>query len=408
MSVYRKKGSTVWTMDFQFQGQRIKESTGVHNKTVALRIERARRTELEEGRAGVSRPTPTRLFQAIAGEYIDAKRAAIPQAETRGAASTVRIDEANLKHLLPVFAKTLVCDIAPNDIAYYQKQRLEEGARPKTVNLEMGTFRSILNGAGHWARLSTRVRMLPIDDEVGRSLSTAEIDALLEACSLSESRLLYPIVFLLLETGSRSGTVLALPWGDVDFEGRGLRWGRDKTKAGSGRTVPISQRAMAMLEVWRENFPDRQPAHFVFPRERYTQPKDRDRATRSPYRTDPTHPVRSVQHSWETAQQRTAWILAGRPESMEGVPEFHCRFHDLRHTACTRMITEKVPIPVIAQLVGWSPTTMWAMAQKYGHYDQETLRRAVESISAGSGSPLKSHPFTPRHLAQNLQVDDTN
>jgi integrase len=64
------------------------------------------------------------------------------------------------------------------------------------------------------------------------------------------------------------------------------------------------------------------------------------------------------------------------------VPPFHCRFHDLRHTAISRMIAEKTPIPIIAQLVGWSPTTMWEMAKKYGHFEQDELRDAVEKISA--------------------------
>ena len=69
-----------------------------------------------------------------------------------------------------------------------------------------------------------------------------------------------------------------------------------------------------------------------------------------------------------------------RPDSKDGLREFVCRFHDLRHTACTRMIQAKIPI--IAQLVGWSYTTMWQMAARYGHYDDSTMRKAVETISA--------------------------
>jgi integrase len=80
-------------------------------------------------------------------------------------------------------------------------------------------------------------------------------------------------------------------------------------------------------------------------------------------------------------EEKAAWILAGRPDSRDGLPEFVCRFHDLRHTACTRTIQAKIPIPVIAQLVGWSPTTMWEMAERYGHFSQDELRKAVETIS---------------------------
>jgi integrase len=77
-----------------------------------------------------------------------------------------------------------------------------------------------------------------------------------------------------------------------------------------------------------------------------------------------------------------------------------CRFHDLRHTACTRMIQAGVPIPVIAQLVGWSASTMMAMAQKYGHFSQDELRKAVETIS-NSQSPVLS-PVYPKYKPRDL------
>jgi integrase len=224
----------------------------------------------------------------VADEYIATEDASLNGNQKGGHASTVRVDRFNLKHLLPVFGKKLLVDITPLDIAKYQQKRLAAGAAPKTVNLEIGTLRSITTRSGQWARLVPDIRMLEVDNDVGRCLTTAEIEAILEACSSSESRLLYPIVLLQLETGSRSGTVLKLPWGEVDFKGRGLRWGKDKTKAGTRRTIPISRRAMAMLEVWAENFPDRKPAHYVFPSDKYRQPKKGERFGAGTYTTDPT------------------------------------------------------------------------------------------------------------------------
>jgi hypothetical protein len=41
----------------------------------------------------------------------------------------------------------------------------------------------------------------------------------------------------------------------------------------SWRTIPVSKRAMATLEVWSTNFPNRQPQDYVFPREVYQQAK---------------------------------------------------------------------------------------------------------------------------------------
>jgi len=131
---------------------------------------------------------------------------------------------------------------------------------------------------------------------------------------------------------------------------------------------------MATLEVWAENFPRRRPKDHVFPSEVYKQVKGGVMVVVS---SDPTKHITSMRRSWETALEGAASILAGRPDAMDDVEPFECRFHDLRHNAVSRMIAKKTPIPIIAQLVGWSPTTMWEMAARYGHYDVDTLREAI-------------------------------
>ena len=394
MSLFRYKGSKVWTMDFVFQGQRVRESTKTRNLTTARTIQRDRQKGLEEGSAGIKRVKTGRLFKSAAKEYMAAEKASLRPNQKGGHASTVRIDRFNLEHLLPAFQNKLLVDITPLDIAKYQQKRLRAGAAPKTVNLELGTFRSITTESGLWARLVPKIKMLEVEDDIGIELTPEQQEALLDACNLSDSRLLYPMVMLALETGARSGTIKRLTWGKVDFLGRGLRWGRDKTKAGTGRTIPISTRAMAALEVWAANFPDRKPTHYVFPRETYRQPKDGD-TERSPYTTHPTIAVTSVERSWRTAKSKAAWILAGRPDSMEHIEPLECRMHDLRHTAVTRMIKAGIPIPIIAQLVGWSTSTMVAMTARYGHYSMDTLRMAVETIS--SGESLVMSPVSGDH-----------
>jgi integrase len=139
--------------------------------------------------------------------------------------------------------------------------------------------------------------------------------------------------------------------------------------------------------------------HYVFPREIYKQPKNTNRGA-SPYTSHPSIPVATVNRAWKTARLKAGWILAGRPESTKGVQPLACRFHDLRHTAVTRMINAGIPIPIIAQLVGWSTSTMIAMASRYGHHSQEALRTAVESIS-GAGSPVFSPVYGPKRVVEN-------
>jgi hypothetical protein len=101
---------------------------------------------------------------------------------------SVIIERANLKHINPYFGKLLLCDISADDIANYQASRLEQGAAPKTVNLEVGTLRAILRKNRLWASIQPDVRMLRAREDVGRAISRDQGAALLEACRASRSR----------------------------------------------------------------------------------------------------------------------------------------------------------------------------------------------------------------------------
>ena len=58
-----------------------------------------------------------------------------------------------------------------------------------------------------------------------------------------------------------------------------------------------------------------------------------------------------------------------------------CRFHDLRHSACTRLVERGVPLPVIASILGWSAGTTVRIARRYGHITAEAQRQAVAALN---------------------------
>lgn len=393
MSVFRYKGSKVWTMDFMFRGQRVRESTGTRSKTLAQKIEDKRRRALEEGAAGIRKQRQPLLLSVAADEWLKLKRTTL-------APRSVEIAEGALAHMLPELGRKLICDIEAPDVARYQQKRLDEGASPRTVNLEVGTLRAILKRSGQWARLQPELKMLPERDDVGRAITAEEEAALLLACSQSRSRSLVPFVTLALETGARYGTIRTLQWGSVDFENRCLKWGKDKTAAGTGRVVPLSQRAMASLGLWAMHFPNREPEHYVFPAERYGA--GGDAFSPKAHHVDPSNPIGSVKEAWEAARARAARILKGEREEMEAadsqleeeIKPLACRFHDLRHTFVSRRLNAGVPIAKIAKIVGWSGSTMVLMARRYGHFSLNELRDAVEDTSGAKIEP-KSPVFSP-------------
>lgn len=391
MSVFRYRGSKVWTMDFHCHGQRIRESTGTRSKTLALKIEDKRRRALEEGAAGIRKQRQPLLLSVAADEWLKSKKATL-------APGSVEITKRTLGHLLPELGRKLICDIEALEIARYQQKRLEEKASPRTVNMEVGTLRAILKRTGQWARLQPDVKMLPERDDVGRAITPEEEAALLQACSQSRSRSLATFVILALESGARYGVIRTLQWGNVDLENRCLKWGKDKTASGTGRIVPLSQRAVAALSFWATHFPERKPEHYVFPAERYGA--GGDEFSPKAYNVDPSKPIRSIKKAWEAARLRAARILNGecegtaKTDSTSGVKRMACRFHDLRHTAVSRMLNAGVPLAKVAKIVGWSNSTMVLMAARYGHFSLNDLRGAVESIS-GAGIEAGSLVFSP-------------
>ena len=200
--------------------------------------------------------------------------------------------------------------------------------------------------------------MLRVDDEVGKALSAEEEAQLISACGASRSRTLLPFVQIAVHTGLRKGEIQQLRWCQVDFLGQTVTVGAAKTAAGSGRVIPLNARALATLQAWAGNFPDRQPDDAVFPSEAYGLAGNK----RKPHTStiDPTVPVGDIKRSWRTAK-RAAGIK--------------CRFHDLRHTAATRLLERGASLAVVASIMGWSPSTVALMSRKYGHIGHAARRR---------------------------------
>ena len=81
-------------------------------------------------------------------------------------------------------------------------------------------------------------------------------------------------------------------------------------------------------------------------------------------------------------------------EKKRKTESINCRFHDLRHTAVTRLLEAGIPYPVVASMMGWSAATAIRMAKRHGHIGSQALREAADvlgrfEIPAGS---LKKSP----------------
>ncbi len=346
MSLYRR--GKYWHYKIKFGGQVLRESTKSTSKTIAREAERARRRQLEEGFNGIARPERAQIFSVVAEKWLTAKR-------THLAPRSVIIERMNLKHIFPFFGKSLLCDMTADDISEYQAKRLNQGAAHKTINLEVGTLRAILRKKRLWANIQPDVKMLKVAEDVGRALSREEEKRLLDTCAKSRSRSLYPAFVLALNTAMRLGEIRTLRWNQIDLKAGILRVGKSKTPNGTGRAIPLNQRAWPVLDLWRSNFPNAKPEHFVFPHEKYGQG--------GPYEVNPTEPIHSWKTAWETARERAC---------------VKCRFHDLRHTCISRLAESEASDATIMSIAGHVSRRM---LEHYSHIRMEAKRRALEAIT---------------------------
>jgi integrase len=120
----------------------------------------------------------------------------------------------------------------------------------------------------------------------------------------------------------------------------------------------------------------------VFPAEQYGRPGDKTSGT---FQFDPMKAI----GSW-----KTGW------KNVRDVADVKCRFHDLRHSAVTRLLEAGVSFPIVASLMGWSPSTTMEMAKRYGHIENAAYRAAMASLDPPTGGTEQTEDRQTTDTAQ--------
>jgi integrase len=352
MAVF-KRGGVYWH-EFQFMGQRVRDSAHTSNRELAKSIERKRHTAMEESAGGVKRTNPL-LFRKAAKSWLGGN--------AHWSESTREINTQKLEHLLPVFGKMLISEISNSDISTFQRRRQNDGASGREINMETGVLRMILRNHRLWHLLAPDFHPMPEREDVGRALSVDEVNRLLEAAIQRRSRSLFPALMTFLNTGVRA-VEGRMRWKQVDLDKRTVTVGRSKTRGGEGRVIPLNDEAFEVLVEWRSRFKDPKPEHFVFPSEKYGFNGHRAHLTGSisVYDLDPNKPMGSWKSAWTTCRKAAGvW----------------CRQHDLRHTWVSALGEAAIPESTLKALAGWMSAKMLEL---YSHTRNVAKRRTVKKL----------------------------
>lgn len=364
MAVY-KRGGVYW-YEFIFAGKRVRESAKTASKTVAKEAEKSHRHRLERSLAGLPSEKPENRIKSVD----DMLKPYLDHYVINHRDKSVAFAKGRLKHIKRVLGSILLPDLTENVICGYIKTRLKEGASGRTINMEVGELSRAVGRP--WSVLWPKVRKLEERKDIGKALSQDEetrlLNAIAQQTSPNRSRTIGTFVRVALLTGMRSGEILGLTWGQVDFVQRVLTVGKAKTSSGTGRQIPMNAELFRLLSAhaawFTKRFGETRPEHYLFP-------------FGKPAPADPSKPITDVSGAWDALRKRA------------GV---NCRLHDLRHTAATKMAEAGTPESTMLALLGHMSR---AMLERYSHIRMAAKREAVEALCAPrkvEKQKIRAHP----------------
>jgi integrase len=217
----------VWWLAFWHRGRLVRESARTESKAQAEKLLRQRMAAKDAGLyAGpdARRTTLTDLRRILEDNY-------------RANGRPVQGAHQRFAHLEEHFGAVRPArEITTDRLVAYQAARLEQGARPATVNRELAALRRAFRLAEKAGRVETRPVFELLREDNTRT-GFFERDAF-EAVRAKLPEWLQPVVTFQYLTGWRTGETLRLQWAQVDLKAGVIRLEPGTTKNRDGRVLP--------------------------------------------------------------------------------------------------------------------------------------------------------------------------
>ena len=266
-------------------------------------------------------------------------------------------------HLKPTIGRVKLDRLNALQVQALYSQKLDGGLSARTVEIIHATLRKALKQAVGWSLVPRSVVEAvtpprPVRKEIA-PLTVEQVRSLLEAARGDKLEALY---VLAVTTGMRQGEIIGLRWEDVALVDGILRVNRSvyegvasppKTAAGQ-RTIRLSERAVLALERHRTNVvaQGESGSGWVFASTKGTPLGHQNLRSRS----------------WKPLLER-----AGLPRSV--------RFHDLRHTCATLLLSKGVPVKVVSEMLGHGDVSITlAVYQSVLPHMQENAARVMDDV----------------------------
>jgi len=266
--------------------------------------------------------------------------------------STQKSEKYRAQILFKRLGKYSLATLSAKHLAKFRDERLEEGKSPSTVRLELALLGHLFTvaikewGMGIVYNPMANIRKPTPAKGRDRRLEFGEEERLLAACNAHSNPMLGWIVQLALYTGMRHGEIVNLKRHQINLDKRSIHL--MDTKNNSSRTVPLSNKAVAILKEVINNPVRPIDTDLIF----FGEPGRT--GVRNPYTTN---------RVWEAALKRA---------EIKGL-----RFHDLRHEATSRFVEAGLSDQEVSSITGHKSMQM---LKRYTHLRTEVLSDKIANM----------------------------
>ena len=311
-------------------------------------------------------------FEKLANDYLNR------HCEMHCKESTKELYESYLKVNLKQIQEKKVKDISTRDVNGIILDWRVNGLANKTINNVLIFLKSVFNYGVNNALISinpcAKIKKLPLESKEMNFLNEDEVKLFLDKAKAMTPQY-YALFYTAIFTGMRRGELLAVEWNDIDFIKKTIAVNKQlyrrrvtSTKTNkSTRTISISD---GLIEVLRQHKKDSAIlSKIVFC------------TTKGEYL-----------HAWSMAENHFKPVLKAVAKDLNEKDICNnlekIRFHDLRHTYASLLLSKNVPIKYVQNQLGHSSCKV--TLDTYAHVMPSVNERAINILDEININETKS------------------
>lgn len=337
-SIYQQTDGR-WTAAITLENRKRKVFYGKTRKEVQEKLKKA----LHEQQQGTLITTPQQTIEQFLTQWLDSRKKAVR------IRTNERYEEIVRLHVVPIIGHVQLQKLTAQNLQSLYSKKLDEGLSPTTVNTVHGMLHKAFSDAVKWGLIARNIcdavepprrahyEIAPLTMEQGQKLLNTAKGHNMEA-----------LFMLALTTGMRRGEILALKWQDINFPQSTLQVRRIFTRAPGNRYIESepktekSRRSVMLAPMTVDVLKQHRIRQLEVKLQAGTDWQERDLVFCTALGT-PLN-LNKVLERFKTLLKKAE------------LPDI--RFHDLRHSAASILLSMGVHPKIVQELLGHNQISM--------------------------------------------------